>query len=645
MRSYFGLPIARPAGLLTFFLASTAPFATAHAQGRAPQELPPISVTTVTAPTLVPTPIDQVASSISVVTGAQLERDQRRTLSDAISALPGLNIVQQGGPGNLTNIFMRGTNSNHTKILIDSIDVGDPSTPNGAYDLSQITTADIERIEVLRGPQSGLYGSDAIGGVISITTKKGEGPPKFTGMIEGGSRETINGAAGVSGSQDRFNYAFNVSNFQTGSSPVTPLELLAPGVRRNNDDYRNTTASTKLGYDFSDVFGVNFIARYTDSTLRFTTDDFLLGPGPIQAKQEAQQFFTRGEAVVNLFDGRFKNYFGVNYTDFHRVTTDPNNFTGPLTTTNGDRLKYDWRGVISVLPGQTVVLGAEHENQRFDVRPQFFQFISAERSNTAGFAEWQSNFKDTFFLTSNVRVDDDEVFGTHTTYRVAPAIVVPGYETKLKASYGTGFKAPQLNQLFDTTFGSNNPNLKPEESRGYDVGFEQPLFNNRIRFGTTYYRNDIENLINFGPFFVLQNIDRARIDGFETFVAITFNERFSVRFDHTTTHAVDTRTNLELLRRPENKGSVTAIWKPIDDLTLSATAIAVGEFADIARAGFPRVRNPGYTIVNLAANYTIAPGITTFARIDNLFDEKYQNPTGFLNPRFGVFGGIRFASR
>lgn len=638
--------VTTPMGLLTVLLASTAPFGAAHAQGRAAQELPPITVTTVTSPTLVPTPENQVASSISVVTGAQLERDQRRTLTDAISALPGLNIVQQGGPGNLTNIFIRGTNSNHTKVLIDGIDVGDPSTPNGAYDLSQITTADIERIEVLRGPQSGLYGSDAIGGVVSITTKKGEGPPKVTAMIEGGSRETFNGAAGISGSQDRFNYAFNVSNFYTGSTPVTPRELLAPGVPRNNDSNRNTTASTRLGYDFSEMFGVNFVARYTDSTLRFTTDDFV-GPTGTRAKQDAQQFFTRGEAVVNLFDGRFKNYFGVNYSDFHRFTDDPNGgFPGPATTTtNGDRLKYDWRGVISVLPGQTVVLGAEHENERFDVRPQFTPFISAERGNTAGFAEWQSNFNNIFFLTSNVRVDDNETFGTHTTYRVAPAVIVPGSETKLKASYGTGFKAPQLNQLFDTTFGSNNPNLKPEESRGYDVGFEQPLFNNRVRFGTTYYRNDIENLINFGPFFVLENINRARTDGFETFVAITFNERFSVRFDHTITHAIDVRTGLELLRRPENKASVTAIWKPIDDLTLSATAIAVGDFADIERAGFPRVRNPGYTIVNLAANYTIAPGITTFARIDNLFDEKYQNPTGFLNPRFGVFGGIRFASR
>lgn len=201
-----------------------------------------------------------------------------------------------------------------------------------------------------------------------------------------------------------------------------------------------------------------------------------------------------------------------------------------------------------------------------------------------------------------------------------------------------------MGQLYDTTFASNNPNLRPEESRGYDAGFEQPLFNNRVRFGTTYYRNDIDNLINFGPAFVLENIQKARTSGFETFAAVAFTERFSVRFDHTTTRAIDTATNLELVRRPYNKASVTSIWTPIDPLTLSATVVAVGNFADFDRITFARVRNPGYTIVNLAANYTFARGVTAFLRIDNLTDQKYENPTGFLNPRFGVFGGVRFAS-
>src|SRR5579864_5252021 len=197
--------------------------------------LPPIDVAT--SPTTIPTPVDQIASSVTIITAEDLERDQRRTIPDALNAVPGLNVVQSGGVGGQTAIFMRGTNSNHVKVLIDGIDVGDPSTPNGAFDFAHLLTGDVERIEVLRGPQSGLYGSDAIGGVISITTKKGEGPPKVTATLEGGSFGTFNQATGLSGSHGEFNYAFNVLHLRADSIPVTPPDLLAPGEKANNNNY------------------------------------------------------------------------------------------------------------------------------------------------------------------------------------------------------------------------------------------------------------------------------------------------------------------------------------------------------------------------------------------------------------------------
>jgi vitamin B12 transporter len=161
--------------------------------------------------------VTRVASSVTVITAADIEREQRRTVPDALSAVPGLNIVQTGGPGGQTSVFMRGTNSNHVKVLIDGIDVSDSSNPNRSFDFGQLTTADIERIEVLRGPQSGLYGADALGGVISIITKRGEGPPKFTAMVEGGSQGTLNETVSLSGALSRFDYAFNVSHLKPSS--------------------------------------------------------------------------------------------------------------------------------------------------------------------------------------------------------------------------------------------------------------------------------------------------------------------------------------------------------------------------------------------------------------------------------------------
>src|ERR1700716_376863 len=263
----------------------------------------------VVSPTATETPINQIASSVTVITAKDIERDQRRTVPDALATVPGLNVVQTGGPGGLTSIFTRGTNSNHTKVLIDGIDVSDPSNPNGSLDFAHLLTADIGQIEVLRGPQSGLYGSDAIGGVISIITKKGEGPPRATASIETGSFGTFNQSAGLSGSQDNFNYAFNVAHLHAGNVPVTPLQLLPPGRQANGNNYGNMTYSTKLGADLNEFWSVNAVARYTDATLHFTGDSgFPSFPNAQQSTHNVQQLFTREEAVWSLFDGRIKNY-------------------------------------------------------------------------------------------------------------------------------------------------------------------------------------------------------------------------------------------------------------------------------------------------------------------------------------------------
>ena len=202
----------------SFVLSPWVPAFAQDAQQAAPAqtvELPVISVTVppaskptnqapgnsvVVSPTTLPTPTTENASAVTVITGAEMEAKQQRTVPDALADVPGLNVVQTGGPGGQTSVFIRGTNSNEVKVLIDGIDVSDPSNPNGSFDFGQLLTGDIARIEVLRGPQSGLYGSDAIGGVISITTKNGEGPPKVTATVDGGSFGTFNQKASLSGS-------------------------------------------------------------------------------------------------------------------------------------------------------------------------------------------------------------------------------------------------------------------------------------------------------------------------------------------------------------------------------------------------------------------------------------------------------------
>jgi vitamin B12 transporter len=628
--------------------------------------------TIVVSPTTIPTPANEIASSVTVITAGDIERQQYRTLPDALSAVPGLNVVQTGGPGGLTSIFIRGTNSNHVKVLIDGVDVSDPSSPNNAFDFAHVLTGDIAQIEVLRGPQSGLYGSDAIGGVITITTKKGQGPAKVTAMVEGGSFRTFNQTAGLSGSEGGFNYAFNVLHYRAGSVPVTPLNLLAPGVQRNNDNYDNWTYSTRLGYDISDNLAVNLTGRYINAKHGLTNDDGVnfppnSAPEVFQDTQRNHELFTRGEVVWSLFDNRFKNFFGVNYSNQWNWFLDPNpdsfnpfGSVAPPTTSVGARTKFDWRGEVRVVPGQTLVLGLEDQKESIRTDSTFTalgqQFTTnASTGNKAAWAELQSNFYDRFFLVSNIRYDDNDSFGGHTTWRIAPAFIVPGTETKLKATYGTGFKAPTLTQLFvnnPSFFVVANPNLLPETSTGWDAGFEQPLLNGRVSFGVTYYENDIKNMIinvfngvSFTSTF--ENVQHAKMYGTESFVSATVTDQFKIRFDYTTTRTRDETTDLGLLRRPGNKTSVTAVWTPLNELTIAGTLVHVSSWVDVNRdtaVFIPRLDAPAYTTVNLAANYTVNKNVTVFARADNLFNEQYQVPYGFLRPGLGVYGGVRVSN-
>lgn len=599
----------------------------------------------VVSPTGVVTQSENVASSVTVITAKDIERDQRRTVADALRTVPGLNIVQTGAVGGQTSVFMRGTNSNHVKVLVDGIDVSDPSVVTGAFDFGHLIAADIERIEVLRGPQSGLYGANSLGGVISIITKKGEGPPRATAYLEGGSFGTFNQQAGLSGGNGRLSYAFNVGHVRSTDTPVTPPELIAPGQKLKNDFYDNWTYSAKIGADLTKNFTLNFVGRYTDATKLFTSG-FAFPLDDERSSIGVQQYFGRAEAVTTLFGGAWKNYFSVARTNLHSVNTSPGPFGG-TSINDGDRLKTDWRNVVTVAPGQTVIVGLERTVETMNSIAAFSSLQAGEWNN-AGYVEFQSKIGRNVFLALNGRYDENETFGSHATYRFAPAFIVPGTDTKLKASVGTGFRAPSLNErFFQSAFFNGNPNLKPEESVGWDVGFEQPLLQEKVRFGLTYFHNDIKNLINSpAPFVTYENVDVATTWGFESFVSMVVTRDLSLRADYTFTRAFNELTGEELLRRPRHKASMTASWAPTQALSLSGTVLYTGTWMDNDRfftSPTAFQTNP-YTIVNIAGSYKVNNNVSLFARVDNLLDVKYQDPTGFLRPGLGVFAGVRVAS-
>ena len=626
---YLGIPAA--VGCMALAFGSSVHAADA-------EELQPLVITA----TRVPTPIAEVASSMTVVTAADIQARQERTLADVLKDVPGLNVVQTGGPGGTTSVFMRGTNSNHTKVLVDGIDISDPSNSTGAFDFGQLLTQDIERVEVLRGPQSGLYGSDAIGGVINIITRSGSGPLQFTGALEGGSFDTFNQAGTVSGSQDAFHYVASVSHYHAGSVPVTPLDLLQPGEARNNDYDDNLTLSTKLGLDVTPNFDLGLVARYTDIHLRTTSEDFSFlppfagFPAPAQTTAATDEYFTRLTAHLNSFDGFLDQTLGLADTHDRTSTVQPQT---PAALNTGERRKADWQGNLRFTPEEILVLGAEYE------RDEINEPLSANVHIASGYGELQSQLGEHLFSALNLRYDDNSRFGDKLTYRFAPAWVIADTDTKLKASVGTGFKAPTLSELyqdFPSSFFAN-PNLKPESSTGYDLGFEQGIVHEVLRVGVTWYYNRIRDLITTdvtGTTYA--NIGRATTAGMESFIAYTPLKALTLRLDYTFTEASDDVLHQELLRRPKHKANFDTTWQATDAWQWNLDVLWVGTWVDGNRDfSIQRLDAPGYTTVNLATTYDLTQHLALFGRVDNLFDRHFENPIGFLQPSLGVFAGIK----
>ncbi len=588
--------------------------------------------------TRIPTPESQVASSITVITSADIAALQTPTLPDVLKWVPGLNVVQTGGPGGQTSLFMRGTNSNHVKVFVDGIDVSDPSNANAAFDPSQFLTQDIEKIEILRGPQSGLYGSDAIGGVINVITKSGNGPAQATADVEGGSFGTFNQTVGVSGSADRLHYSANLEHFHSAETPVTPLDVLAPGERRIDDYYDNLSASTKLGFDVTDVFDVGLVARYTDAHLRSTGDNYLTDfPDPTQSTAETTQYYSRLFAHNVAFDGALDHTLGVAYSNIK--TTDFSPDFGPSENA-GTRVKADWQGNIRLAAQEHLILGAEHQ------RDAISEPISADINISSGYAELQSGFGERFFDTVSLRYDVNDRFGSKVTYRFAPVYLIKDTGTKLKASIGTGFKAPTLEDLFESFPPSffANPNLRPETSTGYDFGFEQTWLSEELQFGATYYRNIFKNLIDSNEYFTtLVNVGRAHSDGVESYIAYRPINAYSARLDYTYTESFDDIANTGLLRRPKHKATLRNTWHATSDLSLDATILYTGTWLDNNRefTNFEPLNAPGFTTVNIAGNYQVNGSLAVYARINNLFDRHYEEPIGFLQPSIGAFAGVK----
>ncbi|HXV23305.1 MAG TPA: TonB-dependent receptor [Alphaproteobacteria bacterium] len=580
--------------------------------------------------TRVPTDPSRIASSNTIITAEEIERRQFQSLPEILQAVPGLAVTQSGGIGQQASIFSRGTESNHTLFLINGVEATDPSSTGGIFQFEHILVEDIERVEVVRGPQSVLYGSDAIGAVVNVITRRGAGDPSFRGAVEGGSFGTISGRAGVAGSEGAFDYAFDANRYHTDG-----ISAFSERIGGEEDDaYDNYGATTNLGFTPNEVLTLRGFLKLVDS-------DTEIDPGTDDpdAHIDILQTFGRAEAELNLLDGLWVPRLGLSATNQDRKSRD----FGTEDEFTGTKFKLDLQNDFYVSDQHTLTLGGESEWDRGEA--DGFSSFDERIQTQAVFAQEQFAFWDRLVGAVGARLDHHSEFGTEVTWRVAPAYLIEETGTKLKASYGTGFKAPNLEDLFggDGVFVVGNPDLQPEESRGWDAGFEQSLFDDRLAFGSTYFYNKIDNLIAI-DFNVLpdqpENVDEAKTWGLESFIAIRPLESVAIRLDHTWLNAEDENTGEDLVRRPRHKLNLDLAYTPIEVVTVSLGILYVGKRDDFDAVTFERIEEDGYTVVSVAGSWQIMENLRLFGRIENLLDEDYENPNGFGQPGIGVFAGL-----
>lgn len=601
------------------------------------------------------TPYYTLASSVSVITSAEISKRQLNTVVEVLRDMPGLVVVEQGGPGKLASVYMRGANSNHTLVIVDGVKMNDASSPNNAFDFSTLNTNDIDRIEIVRGPQSTLYGSEAIAGVINILTKHGTDKPQYFVSSEAGSNGYYRGNVSALGNYGILNYA--IAATRNGSNGISASDSKFGNTEK--DGYSNNFFSSRFGLNFSENAKLNFIYKFSKTETDLDQNE-KNGDDPNYTYNSEEHLFKGGINFL-LFDGIWRLQLNGSYFKrFSRALDLPDQIrpnTSSDSYSDASRTKFDLQNNIRLAENNLVTFGIETELEKaatsYNSNGEWgpFESIFPEQSNrtTGIYLQDQFSLANSFFASVGLRFDDHQKFGKVTTYRVAPAYFIHETGTKLKMSYGSGFKEPSLFYLYDPTFG--NPKLEPEKSKGWDAGVEQFFENGRFSLGVTYFNLKLENMFGFDSNFKTINIAKASSNGIEVTATAQNLDNFTLNLNYTYTEAKDEYEQGDdfdkpLLRRPKNQLSFNINYKLNELLNLNSQINIVGKRDDKDFESFPakRVSMPAYTLVNFSASYKLMDKIGLTARITNLFDAQYEEVLyyGTLGRCFYVGANLTF---
>lgn len=593
---------------------------------------------------------DLLGSSFTVLQAEDLEQRQTRYVSDILRDVPGVSVSRSGSLGGLTQVRMRGTESNHTLVMIDGIEASDPFA--GEFDFATLITDDIARIEVLRGQQSALYGSDAIGGVINYITLNGRDAPGGRVRIEGGSFGTTEASARYAGVAGALDYAFSAGYTNSDGFPVSRVGTRDVGTENN-------AASARFEYTPSESFRLKAVARYTrteadtnDQDFDFTSPTFgFVIDSDDYYKYRAFHGLLRGE--LDSLEGRWTNAVSVQGVDASR-----DSFSGGAFDfgDNGKRLRYSYESTLRFGPeafSQTLTGAFDHEREKFQNLGPFLmpeQSAEHEITNKGVVLQYDARIDHRIGLGAAVRYDNNDRFDDETTYRLQASFRFDS-GTRLRAAAGSGIKNPGIFELFGFDPGTfvGNPDLKPEKSQGWEVGADHSFSEGLVLAGLTYFDNKLRDEIDttfLPPDFLpaVRNLEtESTQQGVEVFAHARIGQAWRVDASYTYVDAEE--DGAEEVRRPPHIASLNVAWRAAEGRAgLALTVRYNGSTYDnnFTFDGPDPVRLADYTLVNLGGDFRLTDNLQIYGRVENLLDERYEEVFTYRSAGRGAYAGARF---
>ncbi|MBV7257779.1 TonB-dependent receptor [Pacificimonas sp. WHA3] len=587
--------------------------------------------------------LSQVGESVAIIGEEEITRRQSTETLDILRTVPGLTFNRNGGIGGSAFVSIRGANTDQTVVLIDGVKLNDPASPGGGFDFGPLLTGNIARIEVVRGSQSVLYGSQAIGGVINMITRVPTDDLAVTGRAEYGERNSAQLIGNVSGRAGPA--AISVGGGYARTDGISAFN--AAGGGQEADGFESYGANAKVGVELTEALSVDLRGFYADSTTEI--DGFGLG-GFQDTLDESHRRDLVGYAGLNaaFLDGRFRNRIAFAYTNIDRLNVDGSG--ADTFEAEGENRRFEYQGVFDATSFAQLIFGAERETSEFRTVSFGGPASRANTSIDSAYAQLNLTPVTGLSLTGGVRHDDHETFGGETTFAASGAYTPNDGATVLRASYGEGFKAPSLFQLF-SDFG--NRTLTPETASTWDIGVRQNLLDGRAEIGITYFSRQARNQIVFAscfgvtdaicdnrPFGTYDNVDSASAEGVEIGLALRPVDGFDLSASYSLIDTQDDETGEPLARRPKHQLNMVADYAFDFGLKMGATVLHVGESFN---GGFFNQRLDGYVVTDVRMAFQLKDGLELFGRVENVFDEEYETVFQYGSPGRTVLGGIRMA--